>query len=130
LFRASDSLGWCYQFWQARKKKEVNASEVKIGADELPAVTQLVHRAVHGAVSAAQHAGGVVGGGRQGAAAGPSEMPYLRRLDDGTPAAGTFSGWPRLAREREGARPLLRLGPLPRGVPSRSSSRSVSPKRA
>jgi hypothetical protein len=41
VFTASDSLGWVYQFWQARKKDEVNASEVKIGARELPAVTQL-----------------------------------------------------------------------------------------
>jgi len=40
-FTASDSLGWVYQFWQAKKKDEVNASEVKIGARELPAVTQL-----------------------------------------------------------------------------------------
>jgi hypothetical protein len=39
--QASDSLGWVYQFWQAKRKDEVNASEVKIGADELPAVTQL-----------------------------------------------------------------------------------------
>jgi hypothetical protein len=41
VFQASDSLGWVYQFWQAKRKDEVNASEVKIGADELPAVTQL-----------------------------------------------------------------------------------------
>ena len=41
VFAATDSLGWVYQFWQSRKKNEVNHSEVKIGADELPAVTQL-----------------------------------------------------------------------------------------
>ena len=41
MFTATDSLGWVYQFWQARKKAEVNRSEVKIGAGELPAVTQL-----------------------------------------------------------------------------------------
>jgi hypothetical protein len=41
LFTASDALGWVYQFWQSKKKDEVNRSEVKIGADELPAVTQL-----------------------------------------------------------------------------------------
>ena len=41
MFTATDSLGWVYQFWQARKKAEVNHSEVKIGAGELPAVTQL-----------------------------------------------------------------------------------------
>ncbi len=41
VFDATDALGWVYQFWQSRKKAEVNSSEVKIGADELPAVTQL-----------------------------------------------------------------------------------------
>ena len=41
VFAATDSLGWVYQFWQSEKKDEVNRSGVKIGADELPAVTQL-----------------------------------------------------------------------------------------
>ena len=41
VFTASDSLGWVYQFWQADRKDEVNASGSKIGAEELPAVTQL-----------------------------------------------------------------------------------------
>jgi len=41
IFYADDSLGWVYQFWQSKKKDEVNASGNKIGADELPAVTQL-----------------------------------------------------------------------------------------
>jgi len=41
IFSASDSLGWVYQFWQSKRKKEVNQSGNKIGADELPAVTQL-----------------------------------------------------------------------------------------
>lgn len=40
-FLADDSLGWVYQFWQADRKEAVNNSGVKIGADELPAVTQL-----------------------------------------------------------------------------------------
>ena len=41
VFTARDSLGWTYQFWQAERKDAVNKSGVKIGADELPAVTQL-----------------------------------------------------------------------------------------
>ena len=41
VFVASDALGWVYQFWQSRRKDEVNRSGVKIGADELPVVTQL-----------------------------------------------------------------------------------------
>jgi hypothetical protein len=40
-FQAADSLGWVYQYWQAKKKEQVNASGVKIGADELSPVTQL-----------------------------------------------------------------------------------------
>lgn len=41
VFTASDALGWVYQFWQSKRKDEVNRSEVKIGADEIAAVTQL-----------------------------------------------------------------------------------------
>ena len=41
VFVADDSLGWVYQFWQAEKKEQINKSGEKIGADELPAVTQL-----------------------------------------------------------------------------------------
>ncbi|MDR2199431.1 MAG: N-6 DNA methylase [Deltaproteobacteria bacterium] len=41
VYSATDSLGWIYQFWQVKKKKDVIASEVKIGERELPAVTQL-----------------------------------------------------------------------------------------
>ena len=93
VFKASDSLGWVYQFWQAKRKDEVNASEVKIGADELPAVTQLftepymVDFLLHNSLGAwwvTRHPGK------------PSPVPltYLRTLDDGTPAAGKFEGWP------------------------------------
>ncbi|QTE96351.1 Eco57I restriction-modification methylase domain-containing protein [Shewanella algae] len=41
VFQAQDSLGWCYQFWQSKRKDEVNAAGVLIGADELSPVTQL-----------------------------------------------------------------------------------------
>ncbi|MGI2102912.1 Eco57I restriction-modification methylase domain-containing protein [Shewanella oncorhynchi] len=41
VFEAQDSLGWCYQFWQSKRKEEVNAAGVPIGADELSPVTQL-----------------------------------------------------------------------------------------
>jgi hypothetical protein len=41
VFTADDSLGWCYQFWQAERKDEVNAAGNKIGADEISPVTQL-----------------------------------------------------------------------------------------
>ena len=41
VFTARDALGWTYQFWQAERKDAVNKSGVKIGAHELPAVTQI-----------------------------------------------------------------------------------------
>ena len=92
-FTASDSLGWVYQFWQAKRKDEVNASEVKIGADELPAVTQLftepymVEFLLHNSLGAWWHT-------RHPGKACPVELTYLRTLDDGMPAAGRFEGWP------------------------------------
>ena len=41
LFTADDTLGWVYQFWQTKRKKEVNASGRKIGGEDLATVTQL-----------------------------------------------------------------------------------------
>lgn len=92
-FRASDSLGWVYQFWQSKRKDEVNASEVKIGADELPAVTQLftepymVEFILHNSLGAWWET-------RHPSEPCPMQLTYLRNLDDGTPAAGKFEGWP------------------------------------
>ncbi len=40
IFRADDSLGWVYQFWQNDANKRANDSEEKINAATLPAVTQ------------------------------------------------------------------------------------------
>ncbi|WP_101103326.1 Eco57I restriction-modification methylase domain-containing protein [Macromonas bipunctata] len=93
VFQASDSLGWVYQFWQAKRKDEVNASEVKIGADELPAVTQLftepymVDFLLHNSL-------GAWWATRCPGQPCPVPLPYLRTLEDGTPAAGRFEGWP------------------------------------
>ena len=93
VFKASDSLGWVYQFWQADNKERINKSEVKIGADELPAVTQLftepymvaflLHNSL-GAWWATRHPGKPC----------PVTLDYFRTLDDGTPAAGKLEGWP------------------------------------
>ena len=41
IFTAQDSLGWTYQYWRSEEKDRVNRSGGKVGADELPAVTQL-----------------------------------------------------------------------------------------
>jgi hypothetical protein len=98
VFTADDSLGWVYQFWQAERKEQVNKSGNKIGADELPAVTQLftehymvlflLHNSL-GAWWVANH---------------PGEEPpvcfeYLRTLEDGTPAARSYPGWPKTTQE-------------------------------
>ena len=98
VFHASDSLGWVYQFWQAKKKDEVNASEVKIGADEISAVTQLFTEP-YMVDFLLQNTLGAWWVGRHGKDSLPVEMPYLRFLDDGTPAAGTFDGWPKTTAE-------------------------------
>jgi hypothetical protein len=93
VFTASDSLGWVYQFWQAKRKQEVNDSEVKIGADELPAVTQLftepymVDFLLHNSLGAwwvTRHPDKTC----------PIPLTYLRTQEDGTPAAGKFEHWP------------------------------------
>jgi len=93
VFQADDSLGWVYQFWQADEKDRINASEVKIGADELPAVTQLFTED-YMVRFLLENTLGAWWESRHPDAPLPAEMPYLRRLEDGTPAAGNFSGWP------------------------------------
>jgi len=114
VFSASDSLGWVYQFWQARKKDEVNKSEVKIGARELPAVTQLftepymvaflldnslgawwaARRLMEGDLKNAETEDEL----RSKASLPGVPLEYLRfvKSEDGkwTPAAGTFKAWP------------------------------------
>ncbi|MEI6800720.1 MAG: DNA methyltransferase [Pseudomonadota bacterium] len=93
VFRASDSLGWVYQFWQADNKDRINKSEVKIGADELPAVTQLftepymVAFLLHNSLGAWWIT-------RFPDKPCPVNLEYLRLLEDGTPAAGKLEGWP------------------------------------
>ena len=93
VFNATDSLGWVYQFWQSRKKEEVNRSEVKIGAKELPAVTQLftepymVEFLLHNSLGAWWVS-------RNPDTPCPGELIYLRRTEEGIPAAGDFDGWP------------------------------------
>jgi len=93
VFQASDGLGWVYQYWQAQRKEAINRSEVKIGADELPAVTQLftepymVDFLLHNSLGAwwvTRHPDSPC----------PVPLPYLRLREDGTPATGRLEGWP------------------------------------
>ncbi len=98
VFTSDDGLGWAYQFWQSKKKDEVNASERKIGGADLAPVTQLftedymvkflLHNSL-GAWWAARHPESPL----------VATFDYLRFRDDGTPAAGTFDGWPKTAAE-------------------------------
>ena len=119
VFVADDSLGWVYQFWQAEQKDAVNASENKIGADELPAVTQLftedymVLFLLHNTLGA-WWAGKVLAAKPELARSATSEdelraacaakgipWSYLRFVCEGDtwrPAAGTFPGWPTAAK--------------------------------
>lgn len=122
IFQADDSLGWTYQFWQAQRKDEVNDSGTKIGANELPAVTQLftedymVEFLLHNTLGAwwAGKLGPISAGTEAEArrqAALPAkdgvpalDWPYLRFVQDEAaktwlPAAGTFDGWPKTTRE-------------------------------
>jgi len=131
-FTASDSLGWTYHFWQTKRKKEVNDSGVKIGADEISPVTQLftedymVDFLLDNTLGA-WHAGKVLAANPQLAASAQSEeelrqavaLPgctwtYLRfiKTDDGpwAPASGTYEGWPKTAAELKCLDPCMGSG--------------------
>lgn len=120
VFVADDSLGWVYQFWQAEQKDAVNASENKIGAEELPAVTQLftedymVLFLLHNTLGA-WWAGKVLAAKQSLARSAASEdecraacavpgvdwtyLRFVREEDGWRPAAGTFPGWPTAAKD-------------------------------
>lgn len=133
VFAADDSLGWVYQFWQTEQKEQVNKSGVKIGADELAAVTQLftedymVLFLLHNTLGA-WWAGKVLAAKPESAtqardedelraacSVGGYEWTYLRFIREGEtgpwrPAAGTFDGWPRAARELKVLDPCMGSG--------------------
>ncbi len=102
IFLSDDALGWVYQFWQAKRKDEVNRSEDKIGPDELAPVTQLftedymVLFLLHNTLGAWWVAKRKKEGKPE--ALKGIEFTYLRILEDGMPAAGTFEDWPRDAK--------------------------------
>ncbi|NMM30392.1 MAG: N-6 DNA methylase [Cellulomonas sp.] len=96
VFRTEDALGWVYQFWQTAQKKRVNESGRKIGGADLSPVTQLFTEDYMvrfllenslGAWWAARHPDSPL----------VATWEYLRTLEDGTPAAGTFDEWPTTA---------------------------------
>ena len=123
VFLAGDALGWTYQFWQASRKDEINQSGVKIGADELPAVTQLfterymVLFLFHNTIGAWRAAKTLTGNGGGREHESEEDIRRAVRIDAGEgydfthlrfvrdedqawrPAAGGFEGWPRTAAE-------------------------------
>lgn len=113
VFDADDSLGWSYQFWQAPRKEAVQRqmknAGTKVGADELPAVTQLftepymVAFLLENALGAWWHRAHV---GKPL----PMAMPYLRMAADGKPAAGPMAGWPQTLAEFRVLDPALGSG--------------------
>jgi hypothetical protein len=93
IFKSDDALGWVYQFWQSEEKDRINKSGNKIDGESLPAVTQLFTEQYMvdflidntlGAWWVSRHPG----------VEAPVKFEYLRLLEDGTPAAGKFEGWP------------------------------------
>ena len=93
IFTADDALGWVYQFWQSEAKAVINASGDKIDGAKLPAVTQLftepymVHFLIDNTLGAWWLS-------RNPGVRPPVKFEYLRLLEDGSPAAGQFEGWP------------------------------------
>ncbi len=98
IFKADDSLGWVYQFWQAKAKTEVNASGRKVGGADISPVTQLFTE--HYMVQFLLHNSlGAWWAGKHPNEELPTDLSYLRRDENGLPAAGAFSGWPGTAKE-------------------------------
>jgi hypothetical protein len=114
VFRADDSLGWVYQFWQAEEKERVNASGDKIGANELAPVTQLFTEDYMVLFLLENTLGAWWTAKRRTEGKDPAlpgyEWTYLRLNEDGTPAAGPYEGWPRTARELRVLDPCMGSG--------------------
>jgi hypothetical protein len=93
IFKAEDSLGWVYQYWQSEEKERINKSGKKIDGETLPAVTQLFTEPymVDFLIDNTLGAWWV---SRNPGVETPVKFEYLRLLEDGTPAAGKFEGWP------------------------------------
>ncbi len=93
IFVASDALGWVYQFWQSKKKQEVNNSETKIGADELPAVTQLFTEP-YMVRFLLDNTLGAWWVSRNPGTPCPVSLKYLRVTEEGASTAGDLDAWP------------------------------------
>jgi hypothetical protein len=139
VFTATDALGWVYQYWQEQRKAEVNKamkSGLKAGAKELSPVTQLftedymvdflLHNTLGawwagkmGPITAADEAEARAKVGLPAKDGLPAVVwTYLRFAQDAetkkwTPAAGTFEGWPKKAKEITFLDPCMGSGHFP-----------------
>lgn len=109
IFIADDALGWVYQFWQSEAKAIINASGDKIDGAKLPAVTQLFTEPymVHFLIDNTLGAWWV---SRNPGVRPPVKFEYLRLLEDGSPAAGLFEGWPDKTAEVTSVDPCMGSG--------------------
>ena len=109
IFTADDALGWVYQFWQSEAKAAINASGDKIDGKKLPAVTQLFTEPymVHFLIDNTLGAWWV---SRNRGRTPPVHFEYLRLMDDGSPAAGVFEGWPDTTAEVTALDPCMGSG--------------------
>lgn len=96
VLTTEDALGWVYQFWQTAEKKRVNDSGVKIGVAELSPVTQLFTEN-YMVRFLLENSLGAWWAFRHPESPLSAAWEYLRRNDNGTPAAGSFSDWPKRA---------------------------------
>ena len=133
VFTASDSLGWCYQFWQAERKERGQRSPATRSARMncrpsrscSPRTTWWTSCSDN--TLGAWHAGKVLAANpklaenaqsedelRQAVALPGCPWKYLRFIKgkDGkwTPAAGTFDGWPKTAKELKCLDPCMGSG--------------------
>jgi len=136
VFTATDALGWVYQYWQAKRKNDVNDSGVKIGAKELSPVTQLftedymVDFMIHNTLGAwwagkmgpidatteeeARAKAGLVA--KNGLPA--IDWTYLRFTQHAeskkwSPVGGAFEGWPKKAKDITFLDPCMGSGHFP-----------------
>jgi len=109
IFTADDALGWVYQFWQSEAKAAINASGDTIDGEKLPAVTQLFTEPymVHFLIDNTLGAWWV---SRNPGVKPPIKFEYLRLLEDGTPAASKFEGWPEKTAEVTAFDPCMGSG--------------------
>lgn len=96
--RAEDALGWVYQFWQTAQKKAVNESGRKISGADISPVTQLFTEN-YMVRFLLENSLGAWWAGKHPDSPLLDDWDYLRRLEDRTPAAGTFDEWPETAAE-------------------------------